>query len=106
MAEDAASAGVGWYRPDPRAVLPLEAGGFRVRRSLAKFLRRGEFEVRFDVDFRAVMDGCAQPRPGEAGTWINATIREAYGGLADLGLGHSVEAFAGGERVGGLYGVG
>ncbi|MEM7624537.1 MAG: leucyl/phenylalanyl-tRNA--protein transferase [Planctomycetota bacterium] len=111
MAEDAGALEVGWYRPDPRAVMPLDEGEFRVRRSLAKFIRRGALEVRFDVDFAAVMDACAAPRvacPGstqETGTWINATIRDAYAQLADHGLGHSVEVFADGRRVGGLYGV-
>lgn len=110
MAEDAASLDIGWYRPDPRAVMPLGQDGFRVRRSLAKFIRRGTFEVRFDVDFDAVMDACAEPRPDrdneeESGTWINPTIRAAYGELAELRFGHSVEVFSGDQRVGGLYGV-
>ena len=102
--QDAAE--IDWYRPDPRAVMPLEEDRFKVRRSLAKALRRADFEIRFDVDFAAVIDACAEPRPQETGTWINATIREAYIALAEMGFGHSVEAFdAAGRRVGGLYGV-
>jgi leucyl/phenylalanyl-tRNA--protein transferase len=38
-------------------------------------------------------------------TWINADIRRLYGALFDLGCAHSVEAYAGDELVGGLYGV-
>jgi len=119
MAESADAEGIGWYRPDPRAVMPLGKDVFHVRRSLAKALRRLGFDIRHDVDFRAVMDACAEPRAtaeggggnkdgevgGESGTWINTTIRNAYGQLADLGLGHSIEAFHDGQRVGGLYGV-
>ena len=107
MAESAQDPEIGWYRPDPRAVMPLDEG-FHVRRSLAKALRRIGFDLRRDVDFGAVMDGCAAPRNAprsESGTWINATIRRAYGQLAELGLGRSVEAFIDDERVGGLYGV-
>ncbi|MEL7089536.1 MAG: leucyl/phenylalanyl-tRNA--protein transferase [Planctomycetota bacterium] len=109
MAEDAGSPEIGWYRPDPRAVMPLGEDEFRVRRSLAKCIRREAYDVRFDIDFAAVMDGCAEPRKskdgGEEGTWINPTIRGAYAALAAMGLGHSVEVFADGQRVGGLYGV-
>jgi len=105
MAKNAQSDDVDWYRPDPRAVLPLGEDAFRIRKSLAKAVRSGTFEVRFDQNFAAVMDACAQPRPGEDGTWINPAIRAAYRGLAELGLGHSVEAFIDNQRVGGLYGV-
>ena len=42
-----------WYSPDPRMVLfPQE---FRLTRSLAKTVRSGKFEVRFDTDFRGVI---------------------------------------------------
>ena len=53
-----------WYSPDPRMVLfPDE---FRLTRSLAKILRGGRFEVRFDSNFAGVIDGCAAtPRPGQ-----------------------------------------
>ena len=33
-----------WFRPDPRAIVPLD--GFHVSRSLARTIRRGRFEVR------------------------------------------------------------
>ncbi|MEO0514541.1 MAG: leucyl/phenylalanyl-tRNA--protein transferase [Planctomycetota bacterium] len=109
MAKSADAEDIGWYRPDPRAIMPLGENTFHVRRSLAKALRKHHFDIRHDVDFVAVMDACAEPRAaaedGESGTWINATIRGAYAQLADLGLGHSVEAFTGDQRVGGLYGV-
>lgn len=109
MAESVDADDIGWYRPNPRAIMPLGEGTFHVRRSLAKALRRHHFDIRHDVDFAAVMDACAEPRAEaedeESGTWINATIRDAYAQLANLGLGHSVEVFIDGQRVGGLYGV-
>jgi len=93
-----------WYSPDPRMVLfPAE---FRLHRSLQKTLRSGRFEVRFDSNFAGVMAGCAgTPRPGQDGTWITDEMMEAYIRLHELGWAHSVETWAEGELVGGLYGL-
>ena len=88
-----------WWSPDPRGVLPLE--GLRVSRSLAKAARG--FEVRVDTAFAEVVEACADPaRPSG---WITPAVREAYVRLHRLGWAHSVEAWAGGELAGGLYGV-
>jgi leucyl/phenylalanyl-tRNA--protein transferase len=93
-----------WYSPDPRMVLfPKE---FRLTRSLAKTVRSGKFEVRFDTDFRGVIARCAEtPRPGQNGTWITDDMNDAYVRLHELGWAHSVETYAAGELVGGLYGL-
>ena len=93
-----------WYSPDPRMVLfPQE---FRLTRSLAKTVRSGKFEVRFDTDFRGVIARCAEtPRPGQNGTWITDDMNDAYVRLHELGWAHSVETYAAGELVGGLYGL-
>ncbi len=93
-----------WHSPDPRYV--LLAGGLHVPRSLAKQLRRGPYEIRVDEQFRAVMEACAKvPRPGQSGTWITTEMIDAYVELHDRGVAHSVEAYVGGDLVGGLYGV-
>ena len=92
-----------WWSPDPRMVLFLDE--LRVTRSLRKTIRAGRFVVTLDAAFRAVMRGCAEPRHGQDGPWITTDVLDAYGALADLGYGHSVEAWAGNELVGGLYGV-
>jgi len=93
-----------WYSPDPRMVLfPDE---FRLTRSLRKTLRAGTFEVRFDSDFPGVMAACAStPRDGQDGTWITPEMRHAYIRLHELGWAHSVETYADGVLVGGLYGL-
>jgi leucyl/phenylalanyl-tRNA---protein transferase len=89
-----------WWSPDPRAVLPLD--GLRLTRSLQRSCRR--FEVRVDTAFADVVAACADPR--RPGGWIDGRIAEAYAELHELGWAHSVEAWtAGGELVGGLYGV-
>jgi leucyl/phenylalanyl-tRNA--protein transferase len=94
---------VGWYSPDPRAILPFE--GFRVAASLARTLRAGRFELTTDRAFERVMRECAAPRPGREHTWIDASLVAAYTALHRRGQAHSVEAWLEGELVGGLYGV-
>ena len=93
-----------WYAPDPRMV--LFPGEFRLTRSLRKTLRNGQYEVRFDSNFAGVMAGCAAtPRRGQDGTWISPEMKQAYLRLHELGWAHSVETWAAGELVGGLYGL-
>lgn len=92
-----------WYDPDPRAILPLAT--FHISRSLARTIRRGNFEVRVDTAFRAVMEACAEPTLGREVTWINSEIIGAYCELHALGFAHSVETWIEGELAGGLYGV-
>lgn len=92
-----------WWSPDPRMVLlPAE---LHVPRSLARRLRRGGFEIRCDTRFRAVLDGCAAPRSDDGGTWITASMIEAYDRLHAQGFAHSVETWIDGALAGGLYGV-
>jgi leucyl/phenylalanyl-tRNA--protein transferase len=92
-----------WWSPDPRAIIPI--GGLHVSHSLKKLLRRSPFAVSFDTAFTAVMKACAGPRPGSDGVWISPQFVTAYTRLHELGFAHSVEVRAGGELVGGLYGV-
>jgi len=89
-----------WYRPDPRTIIPLD--GFHTSRSLAKTLRQGIFEVRYDTDFEAVMRGCADR---EEGTWISEEFITVYSELHRIGKAHSVEVLQDGRLVGGTYGV-
>lgn len=92
-----------WWSPDPRMVL-LPAS-FKLSRSLRRTLRRGEFEVRCDTAFAAVMSACAAPREAGAGTWITPQMHAAYCRMHELGWAHSVEAWVGDELLGGLYGM-
>ena len=92
-----------WWSPDPRAVLFPEE--FHCTRSLAKTLRNGGFSYSMDVDFAAVIDGCAAPRAASPGTWITSDMRAAYLELHRLEHAHSIEIWRDGALVGGLYGV-
>lgn len=93
-----------WWSPDPRFVLYPEE--LHVGRSLGKRMRRGDYTVRMDTAFEAVIRACGTvPRPGQAGTWITEDMVAAYVELHQRGIAHSVEAWRDGELVGGLYGV-
>ncbi len=123
---------IGWFSPDPRAVIPLDAR-FHIPHGLRRVWKRcvirekwegeppGEpkvvargrgsagaspykinFEITFDTDFETVIRECARRREG---TWISKGIIDSYGNLHRLGYAHSVEARLDGKLVGGLYGV-
>ena len=93
-----------WWSPHPRMTLiPAE---FRITRSLRKTLARGEYEIRLDNDFTAVIQACAAtPRKGQRGTWITAEMQDSYCRLHELGFAHSVETWIDGRLAGGLYGL-
>jgi leucyl/phenylalanyl-tRNA--protein transferase len=88
-----------WHRPDPRAIIPLDA--LHIPRRLARTVRSRRFEVTFDRDFPAVMRGCAEGRP----VWISEDFHRIYGDLHKQGKAHSVEVWSNAQLVGGLYGV-
>jgi leucyl/phenylalanyl-tRNA---protein transferase len=94
---------INFYDPNPRAIIPLDT--FHVPRRLGRTVRNGGFEIRVDTAFRAVVEACAAPTAGRESTWIDDQIVAAYTQLHSLGFAHSVEAWRGGELVGGLYGV-
>ena len=93
-----------WWSPDPRMVLfPPE---FKRSRSLRRTLRNGDYSVRLDTHFGAVITACATTRrEGQAGTWITPEIQAAYCKLHELGYAHSVETWVDDTLVGGLYGI-
>jgi leucyl/phenylalanyl-tRNA---protein transferase len=92
-----------WWSPDPRMVLFTDE--FKPARSLRRRLRQRSFDIRVDTACDEVIQQCAAPRDGQAGTWITRDIRRAYGELHRSGYVHSVESWRQGQLVGGLYGV-
>lgn len=94
-----------WWSTSPRAVLFTDE--FKLHRSLAKSIRKlqhaGKCSIRLNTSFEAVMRACAEPRPGQDGTWITEDIIQAYLGLHQLGYAHSVEHWQEGQLIGGLY---
>jgi leucyl/phenylalanyl-tRNA---protein transferase len=103
MAENADDPALYWIEPEKRGIIPLET--FHIPSRLARTVRTTRFAVVCDRDFAGVIDSCAAPGPKRARTWINARIRQLYGGLFEIGHAHSVEVYDGDALVGGLYGV-
>ena len=92
-----------WWSPDPRMI--LNTNEIKISRSLAKILRRNEYEVSFDTAFEQVMRACSAPRRNQPGTWIVEEMISAYIELYRAGYAHSVEVRVNGKLAGGLYGV-
>ena len=95
-----------WLDPEERCVLPLE--DFRLSRRDRRALRRADFVLKLNGDFRAIVKSCAAREE----TWINREIEAAYSALHDMGWAHSIEVYSAGvlpaegiEPIGGLYGV-
>ena len=93
-----------WWSPDPRCVLRPEA--FHVSRRLRRDARQAQMKIRYNSAFETVVDECAEPRPGQSGTWITSEMKAAYADLHSAGWAHSVETWLDGRLVGGMYGVG
>jgi leucyl/phenylalanyl-tRNA--protein transferase len=92
-----------WLDPELRGILPLD--GFHIPRRLLRTVQSGPYTVTADRDFAAVIQGCAEPRPGREDTWINPQIEALFTDLHRRGHAHSVETWHQGRLVGGLYGV-
>lgn len=103
MASRRADPSVHWVAPTMRGILPLTS--FHVPRRLRRTVGEGRFEIRCDSAFSKVIEACALPRDGHPETWINAEIGRVFCELHAQGHAHSVEAWQGGELVGGLYGL-
>jgi leucyl/phenylalanyl-tRNA--protein transferase len=103
MAESADDPALYWIEPERRGIIPLDR--FHLPGRLARTVRSSRFTVMVDRDFDAVINGCAQPQPGRARTWINSRIRSLYRKLYERGDCHTVEVYDEGELIGGLYGV-
>ena len=99
MADSREASELFWVEPRSRAIIPLD--NFHLSKSLRRTLRSGNFLVTMDRDFPAVIEACADREE----TWINADIERAMLALHSTGHAHSIEAWADGELVGGLYGV-
>lgn len=93
-----------WWSPNPRGVLFTEK--FKISTSLRRTLRKHDWTVTFDGDFKKTVQACAAPRSYARGTWITNEMLEAYCHLHQIGHAHSIELWDQQERlIGGIYGV-
>jgi leucyl/phenylalanyl-tRNA--protein transferase len=103
MAEDASDAQYNFYRPEMRGQLSIP--NIHIPKRLRRTLKSAPYDVKINTDFSGVIDGCAETKQGRESTWINATIRNSFIELHDLGHAHSVECWKDGVLVGGIYGL-
>ena len=92
-----------FFQPDIRGIIPLKEP--QIPKKLKRLVRKQPFDIKWNIDFPAVIDGCAAPRSNTNDTWINPMIRRLYISLHKLGFAHSVEVYEEGKLMGGLYGV-
>lgn len=76
-------------------------GKVHVPRSLARRMRRRDYEVTFDAAFMEVVKACKR-----SDTWITHQIECAYEKAFGEGWAHSCEVWKEGQLVGGVYGLG
>ncbi|MGI9391539.1 MAG: leucyl/phenylalanyl-tRNA--protein transferase [Boseongicola sp.] len=99
MAETRDDPNVYWVDPQIRGVIPLDR--FHVSRSLARKLRRDNYQIKMNSDLSAVLDGCAD----RSETWINNTIRTLVQILFQRGFAHTMEVWSEDRLIGGVYGI-
>ncbi len=93
-----------WWSPNPRTVFyPKD---IHVSKSMAKFIRKCDWQVRVNTAFNDVVEACSASRADQAGTWICEDMKYAYAELHNLGFAHSIEVFQDEALIGGLYGIG
>ena len=93
-----------WWSPAPRFVLfPPK---FKASKSLKQKIRNSDFEIRYDYDFKSVIESCKTiKRKVDTDTWITGDMVEAYTQLFYAGAAHTVEVYEDNNLIGGLYGV-
>lgn len=95
---------IAWWAPHSRGFLKLDQ--LHISKSTRKLIKKADYIIRVNHNFKHVMIACAAPRgPNNAQTWITADMMQAYQALHQLGHAHCIEVWQGSELVGGLYGI-
>ncbi|ESA37807.1 leucyl phenylalanyl-trna--protein transferase [Leptolyngbya sp. Heron Island J] len=89
-----------WYSSRKRALIPLD-DRFRYPKSLRRVLNQNRFEIAFNRDFDAVVEGCANRET----TWISDELKAIYRMLHRAGHAHSFEAWQGDQLAGAILGI-
>ncbi len=96
---DEATGNINWFMPEVRTVIPLE--NYNIPRSARKAIEKIDFEIRFNTNLMAVVEGCADRET----TWISNELIDAYRRLKKRRHIHTVETWLNNKLVGGLFGV-
>lgn len=93
-----------WFSPRQRGVIDFKS--LHISKSLAKKLKKNEYQFTWNTNFLKVVEQCSkQPRKGQQGTWITKELLEGYYEFHKAGFAHSLECWKGADLVGGIYGV-
>jgi leucyl/phenylalanyl-tRNA--protein transferase len=94
-----------WFSPDPRGVLFID--DLHISKSLKRFLNKNRYTCRFNTDFEAVINKCANVvRSDQSSTWITKELKDSYIALFNAGHAYSTEIYDESDNlVGGIYGV-
>ncbi len=93
-----------WWSPDERAVMMVR--DVHIQRRFRRSMKNAPFRVTVDRAFYEVVKNCAAPRRKIHVTWIHPSTRRLLQEMHEKGYAHSVEVWnAGGELVGGVFGV-
>ena len=92
-----------WHNPRHRAVFDINT--YKPKKSLRTVMNSGDYTVKINENFEAVINACSKPRDAFDGQWLNQSMISAYIGLHHEGFAHSVEIYKKNTLVGGLYGV-
>ena len=103
MAETYKSNEIYWVEPKNRGVFFFDK--IKIPKKLKKFLKKKEFDIAVDKNFRSVIENCSKITENRKDTWINNTIKNLYIEMYEEGHGHSIECYLGEDLVGGLYGI-
>lgn len=93
-----------WWSPNPRFVLFPKK--LKVSKSMKQVLKKSDFLVTVNQDFKTVVTQCARvKRKGQQGTWITNSMIDAFVKLHNEGWATSVEVWQENKLVAGFYGV-
>ena len=93
-----------WYSPHKRFV--IRPSDIKVSHSMRQVINSSKYRIKWNTVFAEVIDQCSSiRRKGQAGTWINDDMKNAYNQLHKKNVVQSVEVWRDEVLVGGLYGV-
>jgi leucyl/phenylalanyl-tRNA--protein transferase len=103
MADSSADDNFYIVEPKVRGLLPIH--DLHVPKSLAKVIKKQDFDIKVDENFEVVIRACQEATQGRPDTWINERIIQLFLVLHKQGHAHCVEVWRDNIMVGGLYGL-
>ena len=103
MAESSKDPYIFWVSPEIRGIIKIS--DFKISKSLKKFIKKKNYQIKINNDFKKIMLECARVTKSRKETWINQQIIDCYTYLHKKGIAVSIECYDNSKLIGGLYGV-